>query len=167
MLLHEIYTAYTYFFSRFDSHSGPRPPSFVSFRHHTQTQHTRQDSPRRVISPMQWPRPNSTQHSQVRDIYAHGGIWYRNARRGHWDLPLRNAEALYPLLFSNFNKFLQQVRHCTWFWFECKIEISGVNILIHLHTVLLMNFILLAWIRPYWAETCCQNKVYNIIYNVS
>jgi hypothetical protein len=45
-----------------NSPSGPGPPQYRGFTNHTQTHHTRQDSSGRVISPMQRPLPDNTQH---------------------------------------------------------------------------------------------------------
>jgi hypothetical protein len=62
---------------------------------HTQTHHTRYDSFGRVISPMNRPLPDNTQHSQRTDIHDTDGIRTSNPRnragvdprlrtRGHW-----------------------------------------------------------------------------------
>ena len=65
-------------------------------RSHTRTDHSPQDSSRRVISPSQRPLPDNTQHSQQTDFHTPGGT--RNHKlnrqeaadlclrpRGHWD----------------------------------------------------------------------------------
>jgi hypothetical protein len=49
-----------------------------SLHDHTQTLHIRRDSSGRVISPTQMHLPDSTQHSQDRDIHGPGGIRTRN-----------------------------------------------------------------------------------------
>ena len=65
-------------------------------RSYTTTQHSWQDSSGRVISSLQRPLPDNTQHSQQTDIYAPGGIRTHNLSRraavhphlrprGHWD----------------------------------------------------------------------------------
>ena len=65
-------------------------------RSHTTTRHSRQDFSGRVISLLQRPLPDNTQHSQQTDIHALGGIrthsFNRRAAadlrlrpRGHWD----------------------------------------------------------------------------------
>ena len=64
----------------------------------SQTHHTRKDSSERVISPLQRPLPDFTQHPQEPDIHAPGRIRTRNPRKraaadprlrpcGHWDRP--------------------------------------------------------------------------------
>jgi len=57
------------------------------------------------------------------------------------------------LLFSNVNKYIQQIEHCKIFWFECKIEISGVNILIHLHTAVAYPGILFGGVQQIQLRT--------------
>jgi hypothetical protein len=63
---------------------------------HTQTHHIRYDFSGRVISPIQRPLPDNTQHSQYTNIHAAGGIRTRNLNkraaadrrlrpRCHWD----------------------------------------------------------------------------------
>jgi YD repeat-containing protein len=52
-----------------------------SIHEHTQTHHTRWDSSGRVISPTQTLLPDSTQHSQERDVHATGGIRSRNPNK--------------------------------------------------------------------------------------
>ena len=59
-------------------------------RSHTTTQHSRQDSSGRVISPSQRPLPDNTRHSQQINIHALGGIRIHDLRRREAaDLPLR------------------------------------------------------------------------------
>jgi hypothetical protein len=68
-------------------------------RSHSDTPHTRWDSSGRVISLMQRPLPDTTQHSQETDINVPGGIRTHNLNkrtvadprlrpRGHWDRPV-------------------------------------------------------------------------------
>jgi len=45
-------------------------------RSHSTTQHSRKDSSGRVISPSQRPLPDNTQHSQEKDIFGPGGIFF-------------------------------------------------------------------------------------------
>ena len=63
---------------------------------HTTTQHSRQDSSGRVISPSQRPLPDNTRHSQQTNIHSPGGIRthdlsrraaadLRLTSRGYWD----------------------------------------------------------------------------------
>jgi hypothetical protein len=65
-------------------------------RSHTTTHHIRYDSSGRVISSLQRPLPDNTQHSQQTDIHAPGGIRTHNLSRraaadprlrlrSHWD----------------------------------------------------------------------------------
>ena len=57
---------------------------------HTQTHHIQLDSPTRGIGPSQIPLPDSTQHSQEKDIHAPGGIRIRNpSKRAAADPRLR------------------------------------------------------------------------------
>ena len=66
-------------------------------RSHTTTQHNRQDSSGRVISPSQRPLPDNTQHSQQTDIHTPGGIGTHNiSRRAAVDLRLRPWGSLGP-----------------------------------------------------------------------
>jgi hypothetical protein len=59
-------------------------------RSHTTTHHSRYDSPGRMISPLQRPLSNNTQHSQQTDIHAPGGIQTHNlSKRAASDLRLR------------------------------------------------------------------------------
>ena len=75
---------------------GQSPLIHEISRSHTTTQHSRQDSSRRVISSSQRPLPDNTQHSQQRDIHAPVGIRTHNCSRrsathlhlrprSHWD----------------------------------------------------------------------------------
>ena len=62
------------------------------------TQHTRYDSPRRVISPSQRPLPDNTQHSQQTDIHAPRGIRIQNPnKRAATDPHLRIARPSWPI----------------------------------------------------------------------
>jgi hypothetical protein len=90
-----------FFFSCFDSPSGPRPPLGV-FTITLKTRHTPQDSSGQVISPSEISLLDNTQHSLETNIYASGGIRSRNTNtrvtvnpslrtRGHWN---RHKEAL-------------------------------------------------------------------------
>ena len=59
-------------------------------RSHTTTHHIRQDSSGRVISALQRPLPDNTQHSQQTDIHDPGGIRTHNlSRQAAVDLRLR------------------------------------------------------------------------------
>ena len=73
-----------------------RASSFTKSLDHTQTHHIRQDSSGRVISSLQGPLPDNTQHSQETDIHSTSGIRThtlsrraaadpRVRPRGHWD----------------------------------------------------------------------------------
>ena len=81
-------------------HGSATPVTYASymFLGHTQTHHTGQDSSRRVISPMQIPLPDNSQHSQETVIHPPRGIRTRNPSKraaadprlgphGFWDRP--------------------------------------------------------------------------------
>jgi len=75
----------------------PLAPHYRGFKIiHNQTRDTRYDFSGRVIGPMQRPLLANTQHSQHKDIHAHGGISTQKPSkratagqclrpRGHWD----------------------------------------------------------------------------------
>ena len=52
--------------------------ALARLHHHTQTHHTRYNSPGRVIGPSQRPLPDNTQHAQETDIDSLGRIQTHN-----------------------------------------------------------------------------------------
>ena len=51
-----------------------RASSLLRLHHHTPTHHARSNSSGRVMSPMQRPLPDNTQHSQETDLHVPSGI---------------------------------------------------------------------------------------------
>jgi hypothetical protein len=87
-----------FFFHGVTAPSGPVHPHYRRYTI-TQAHHNRYDSSGRVISPIQRPLPDNTQHSKDTDIRAPGGIRTHNPRRreaadpslrpcGQWDRPV-------------------------------------------------------------------------------
>jgi hypothetical protein len=73
-----IYIYIQFFSVALQSNSGSCPP-LTGPRDHTHwTHHTRPDSPGRMISSIQRPLPDNTQHSQETDVHVPGGIRTHN-----------------------------------------------------------------------------------------
>jgi hypothetical protein len=82
-----------------------RASSLSRIHDHTQTHHNRCDSSGRVISSLQRPLPDDTQHSQETDIYAPREVRTHNPSkratadqcrrpRGHWDRPPKSIRVM-------------------------------------------------------------------------
>ena len=96
-LLHSLFIFELFFFTvALRSNAGHGLLILEVSRSHTTTHHSRQDSSGRVISSSQRPLPDNTQHSQLTNIHAPGGIRthdlsrraaanLRLRPRGHWD----------------------------------------------------------------------------------
>jgi len=100
---------YIFFFVQLRPNAGYGLLIHEVSRSHTSTHHTELYSSGRVISPLQRPLPDNTQHSQHTNIHVPGGIRThklsrraaadtRFSSRGHWDRPRINLVLLaYPI----------------------------------------------------------------------
>ena len=102
-----------FFFHGTTDPSGPRPPHY-RLHDHTQTHHTRQDSPRQVISPTQKPQRDNTHKTQT-SMPLTGFEPTITAReslrpRGHWDWPHTDYPAYFIPERGNKPKYSRKIK---------------------------------------------------------
>ena len=108
------------FFHGTTAPSGQGPPHY-RLHYHTQTHHTRQDSPGQVISPTQKSQADNIKHSQETVFHALGGIWTQNSTKltaphtglrwsGHWDRPHRDHPTYFIIEVGNKLKYSRKIK---------------------------------------------------------